>query len=66
MEWAQEHGFSYYHLGGALTTGLIRWKKEFRGKQERICKYDKLFFPRLTKTIGRAYGVALAGKRLIK
>lgn len=55
MEWAQEQGFSYYSLGGALTPGLIRWKKGFRGKQEKICKYDKVFFPRLKKIFGRAY-----------
>ena len=66
MEWACQQGFSYYHLGGALSPGLIRWKKQFRGRQVKVCKYDKVLLPRLERTLGRMYGALATARNALK
>jgi lipid II:glycine glycyltransferase (peptidoglycan interpeptide bridge formation enzyme) len=66
MEWAIQKGFWYYHLGGAFSPSLIQWKNEFRANTAKICKYDKVFFPKTKSTIGRAYSSAMLLKRLFR
>ena len=55
MEWACQNGYSKYQMGlvsepppaeGSKAWGIWRWKREWKGRLERIQIFDKLFMPR--------------------
>jgi lipid II:glycine glycyltransferase (peptidoglycan interpeptide bridge formation enzyme) len=60
MEWACEHGYSWYHMGavpepepseGSPLWGLWRWKREWRGMLQGISVYSKVYFPTVRRVM---------------
>jgi CelD/BcsL family acetyltransferase involved in cellulose biosynthesis len=71
MEWACSERLSWYHMGlvsepppieNSAGWGLWRWKREWNGKLEKVCVYNKVYMRSFRKLVvtpyKRIYGTA--------
>ena len=74
MEWACEHGYSWYHMGGLPYPepqegmpfwGLWRWKREWRGTIEKRFVFTKVYLPGFKKILDKSRRMINASRKLI-